>query len=340
MAPFDAASRRACRGVFVLIAILFLVLAFVFPIAVYFLMLALLNRRETPVLVSGPWDFLEVLFACSGFLLVGGPVMLTGFSQRWREYWLNMPRRRLPDFDDPWWHFWLFVWGIYFVLLVVFSLVVLWQRRRTTPIYNVEPDVLHSTLARVLDDLRLDWMRVDNRYFIADRDVILDPEALDESGPAASAHNLDGPNQPELRGQALGLSSERTITLELDVFPAMRHATLIWPGKPGMLRDAVEAQLDQRFSRIRTRDNPAGLWLLSIAASLFTITFFLILLLALLVFMLHFTPKGHRPTAHRPLLAVPYAARALKAGGAASAASNNALASRSTSSFSSRTCRS
>ena len=57
------------------------VLVFLFPLAIYCLIVSLLNRRPRPVMVSGTWDFAGVLFAVSGFLLLGGPVMLTSLSE-------------------------------------------------------------------------------------------------------------------------------------------------------------------------------------------------------------------------------------------------------------------
>ena len=42
--------------------------AFLFPLAVYCLVLGLINRRRQPLMVSAGWDFAGLLFAASGFL--------------------------------------------------------------------------------------------------------------------------------------------------------------------------------------------------------------------------------------------------------------------------------
>src|SRR5262245_39222458 len=68
----------------VVLAILFPLVAFLFPVTIYLVLLGMLNRHRSPVVVPGPWDFAGVLFAASGFLLVGGPSVLAGVGDRWR----------------------------------------------------------------------------------------------------------------------------------------------------------------------------------------------------------------------------------------------------------------
>src|SRR4051794_4945035 len=63
------------------------VLCFV-PVGIYMLLLAHVNSRARPLMVSGVLDFIGVLFAASGFLLFGGPAILTGLNERWRTFWL------------------------------------------------------------------------------------------------------------------------------------------------------------------------------------------------------------------------------------------------------------
>src|ERR1700758_3195552 len=56
-------------------SLIFLALFF-FPIALYCLILGMINRRPHPVMVSGSWDFFGLLLAASGLLLFGGPTVL------------------------------------------------------------------------------------------------------------------------------------------------------------------------------------------------------------------------------------------------------------------------
>src|ERR1051325_5142693 len=49
-----------------------LLIAFLFPLSTYLLILGLVNRRRSPLMVPGTWDFVGVLFGASGFILAGG----------------------------------------------------------------------------------------------------------------------------------------------------------------------------------------------------------------------------------------------------------------------------
>ena len=62
---------------------------FFFPLAIYLLILALINSRRRPTMISGPWDFALVLLALSGFILVGGPSILAQFDIFWRYLLLH-----------------------------------------------------------------------------------------------------------------------------------------------------------------------------------------------------------------------------------------------------------
>ena len=59
--------------------------ACLFPPALYCLVLASVNNRRRPTLVSGPLDFAGVLLASAGFLIVGGPLALAGMHDAWRR---------------------------------------------------------------------------------------------------------------------------------------------------------------------------------------------------------------------------------------------------------------
>ena len=58
-------------------------LAFLFPIALYCLFLAVVNARENPSMVSGPWDFLGVLFATYNALGAGAALVIPYFVRRY-----------------------------------------------------------------------------------------------------------------------------------------------------------------------------------------------------------------------------------------------------------------
>src|SRR5436309_6223400 len=118
-----------------------LLLALLFPVAVYLAVLGWLNRRPHGFLVSGPWDFCGVLFAASGFLTLGGPALIDSLSQSdaWRRLWLmgkagqGRPLTEYLELGRA------LLYGGYFLLVVSASAFLLWRRRRLTAVYNVDP---------------------------------------------------------------------------------------------------------------------------------------------------------------------------------------------------------
>src|SRR5436305_2403505 len=112
--------------------------AFLFPVALYFLVLAMINRSPGPVVVSGVWDFVGVLAASSGFLLLGGPAVLTGFNENWRPLFLLADLDALKELGREPVAIGLFLSLGYLLLVIAGSAFVLWTRRGTTVVYNVE----------------------------------------------------------------------------------------------------------------------------------------------------------------------------------------------------------
>jgi hypothetical protein len=218
---------------------------FLFPVAVYCWVLAMVNRRPGPAVVSGPWDFAGLCFAASGFLLIVGPALLTGLYYRaLRELPLaHQPatvRAILWDLLAHQWAWWLGYYG----LVVGGALLLLWARRRRTLVYNVDPAVLETVLTRALSRLGLPWERRGNRYYLGAPD----------GGPAV---------------------------LDVEPFRLMCNVTLRWRGRPGPLRREVEAELTRELDEVRTPDNPAASWLVAVAGCLFGLVFFIVVVLIL-----------------------------------------------------------
>lgn len=229
-------------------------LAFVFPVAVYFLILANLNRRSHPVMVSGPWDFSEVLLACSGFLIFGGICVITGFNERWRAYWLHGNPRMLRTVTSDFWYFWLSAIGLYFLILLAIAIYLLWRRRLATAIYNIELPTLQDYISLTLERLNLDYQQIDQRYFIAPPD-----ESRSEGIQSA-----DGPKIAPFP------SSAQKLMLELDAFRAVRHVTLHW-SETGVLREEIEAELARNLGEVRNGPNPVAKWMIILATVLFAV---------------------------------------------------------------------
>lgn len=240
-------------------------LAFLFPLAVYFLILGLINRRRRPMLVPGPWDFGGLLFAASGFLLFGGPAILVALRERWQITSILSPRRaaQWPGIDA--FNFWVMLSVLYFAVVVGGSAILLWRRRMQLAIYNIHPGVLDEALAQALDRLGLPWSRSGQQVYIG---LATNPRVQKAS----------------IEGEA-GRSQAATVDLigyparlEVDPSPLLCHVTLLFHQMNGPLRQEIESELSQVLNQVETHGNQVGLWFLALSFLLLCLTTFLALL--------------------------------------------------------------
>jgi hypothetical protein len=259
-----------------------IVVAFLFPLAVYCLVLGLINRRQVPLMVSAAWDFAGLLFATSGFLAFGLPGILSGFSEHGRR--VALFGRQGGDGDGWSWLWELFeglcstLYGVghstvlltYFAVVVITCAYVLWRRQGQTAIYNVYPEVLDEVLTAVLDAAGLTWSRAGNRYFIRRADDRPPPAAVASGEGAAAApaeQILAGEHLPPTHRHAAYPASaeevERSAYLEVDPAPLLCHVTLRWESEDEDLRKQIEGDLGRALAEVRTHHNPTALWLLS-----------------------------------------------------------------------------
>jgi hypothetical protein len=233
---------------------LILLAVFFFPVAVYCLLLGMLNRRPTPVLVRGTWDCLGLLLATSGLVLFGGPAILAALYQREVRAFLINPRWKNIDFAELmafWWRIWL----LYYLLVLAGSALLIWLRRGVTSVYNVEPAAFDEILAHVLEKLGFEWTRMGNRVFIGFRGTLF-------RGPPSS----DQPPPPSVR-------QGQEAIIDLEPFVATRHVTLYWRSATAGVRPEVETELGRVLGEVRAPDNPAGGWFLIAASCLFALIF-------------------------------------------------------------------
>ncbi len=228
-----------------------IIVAFLFPLAIYCLVLGLVNRRQHPLVVSGPWDCAGVLFAVSGFLAFGLPGLLSGFSEYGRETVLVGPHTVGHAGLLGWlWEGYeslcatLYIAGApavlvgYFLLVVTASALLLWRRQNQTVIYNIRPDVFNDVLAEVLKASGLAWSRAGPRYLITHRS---------NEAPALS---------------------DQGACLEVDAAATLRHVTLHWDAGDENVRKQVETELLPALATVWTRDNPMATWLLCAGTAL------------------------------------------------------------------------
>jgi hypothetical protein len=275
----------------------------VFPLAVYFFVLAQLNRGRHPVMVSGAWDFAGVLFALSGFLLLGGPFIMATLNQDWRDFWLRSPFRSPEGLSEQWWYLRLGIWALYFAVVLVGSIFLLRKRSRVTSVYNVDQDALEQALSQSLQRLHLPWKRAGHLLYI-DGAALSDGQAVPETaivapsqarseeersdiedGPLSEMANSSGRFQA---GASSSYFEPRSnfgpyIRLEVNPFPAMRHVSLQWSGADRIKRREIEGALDKLLRETESPYNPAARWLMTAAGILLGAVSFGLLLLVLFV---------------------------------------------------------
>jgi len=147
----------------VIIVICFAGMLCVAPVAFYLCWLASVNRRTQPTVVSGGWDFAGVLAALSGFLLVGGILLLTIVQSDPRLF----SRGNFNDLKGVFerqWRYWLIVFIGY--VGTVGALAVSGIRRRATSlsVYNVDVESLDEAIDEALKQAGLSATRHGNLW--------------------------------------------------------------------------------------------------------------------------------------------------------------------------------
>lgn len=211
-------------------------MVFFLPLSLYFFYLAALNRAPRAVMISGVWDVVGVLGALSGFLLIGGPSILSGLYEQWRMSWLLGSFHRLREIRGDW-NDWIMLYAAYFVAVVVFAIWFILQARSRTSIYNVEVREFESMLRQALDESSVLWKQHSPRMLI-----------LHGAGAA-----------PEV-----GLSAKQpggvAATLAWQPFQSMHHVSLSWDNVDGHVREEIETRLSETLQSIPSPLNPAAGW--------------------------------------------------------------------------------
>lgn len=241
-----------------------LLIAFLFPLFCYLLILGLINRRRSPLMVPGTWDFVGVLFGMSGFILAGSAYLLfrivdigLSFDLTTRVLWI--------------------VATVYFLFVVLAVLVVLVQRRSLTMIYNIHPPVFERVLLHVLDKKGYQWSRSGNLVVIQTPT----PQPTEQYAVTAITGNpAASPKVATPRAIVPGLASVALTLSRLGHCVGMRWECFSQHAEQAIRRE-VERTLEAEIDEIVTEDNPLASWLVSIAILLFMTIITLSVLLVL-----------------------------------------------------------
>lgn len=133
------------------------------PLAIYLCWLAAVNRRPHPTVVSGTWDFARLYAALSGFVLVGGVLLLTLVQSDSRF----LARGNWEQVKANWgqeWVNWSLVMVGYLLLVVGVSALVAASRSRLLCVYNVDPADADRAVEEALEKSGLPTTRHGNRW--------------------------------------------------------------------------------------------------------------------------------------------------------------------------------
>ena len=214
-----------------------LFLVFLFPLAVYLLVLASINRRDRPLMVAGVWDALGLAFALTGVYLWVGPAVLGTLYERGLLPGANsMTNRRFGQI----WTYYPWIWGAYYLLVLVSQASMVLSRRNKTSVYNTDAELLERLLLDCLQSRGFETSSAGGMVFFKST-----PNTAD-----ASMASITG-------------------AVEFERFTALRHVTLQWFVKEPSVRAEIEAEMDRRLEEATAIDNPAATWLLGVSGMLF-----------------------------------------------------------------------
>jgi hypothetical protein len=233
-------------------------------------MLAAINRRLHPLIVSGSWDAAGLLFAGSGGFLFAFPAIL---AILYLSLATGLPVHALADLKGLWWGYWV---G-YFLVVLGGSAGLLWVRRQKTIIYNVAPADFDQVLAQLLDRLGLEWQRLGNRLFVA-----ASPETSSKVKLASEQFLAGEAPHTTVIPQAPARPAGEAV-LDIEPFTAMCHVTLHWRRHSGLVREELEAELERILEQMPAPEHGTAGLLITLSAFLLMLIFLGILFTILVV---------------------------------------------------------
>jgi hypothetical protein len=261
------------------------------PLAAYLFVLGLINRRRFPLMVSGTADLIGLLAGCSGFVVFGGPTLLSIAYERWRLFWLlGQGWASALRGPNPW-AVWVCLFALYFFGVVGAAAYLFRQRRHHTCVYNADPETVEQLLDETCEHLGLAPVRSGNVYLFGLPAGALEPRPgapaglqapharPDPDGIQPMPALLPAPEAgPTAAGEAL---AGQCAVLEVEPFPLLRHVILRWEKADAPLRREVDAELERRLAEAPTEPHEVGGWMVTLAGLLFAASLLIGLVLVL-----------------------------------------------------------
>jgi hypothetical protein len=235
-------------------------LAFLFPLAIYLLILGAVNRRRRPLIVPGPWDFAGLLLAASGFLLFTGPGALSLLNKEWRDS-LVFGDSPSSSAAERLWLWWLALMVVYFALVVGGAGYLLWRSRSQTSIYNVDQEAVRAALARIFERLGLRPLRSGDLYYFGMTNSARTADRPRPDNPGIQTTPADADTSRKVQTAPAPVVTMQNAILEVDAFPAMWHVTLRWDPAHCGLRQEVERELERELADTPAPPHVLGGWL-------------------------------------------------------------------------------
>ncbi|MCU0704733.1 MAG: hypothetical protein MUF18_12215 [Fimbriiglobus sp.] len=208
------------------VAVCFAVLFCLAPASFYLCWLSSVNRREKPTVVAGAWDFAAVLGAVSGFLIVGGVLLLSVASSDGRLFTGGNIDRLKIVFEEQWRN-WLMMLVGYVTLLGLAVTFGIKGRARWLAVYNLDADNAGRMIAAALERSGLDAQRKGNLW----------------REPGGNGHRL----------------------VEAVTFHGTAHTTIRLLCPHERQREEIERHLRGELEAAETGPGPAASWFTSVA---------------------------------------------------------------------------
>jgi hypothetical protein len=257
-------------------AVLFI--AFLVPVSLYLLFLGWVNRQPRAFVLSGVWDAIALLFACSGFIVFGGPAILSAEHERWRSFWLfgKESTAEMLDFAR---NLWMVAGLAYFLVIFFGCVIILSRRRRLTCIYNVEPQVVETVLVDTCHRLGFDPIRTGNLFVFGlpltegqKRPALQKPHSLRLVNPAEFEVE-----EPSPADQLAGLNA----ILELEPSENTKCVLLHWDSHDSPVRTMLEAEIIAQLRSYEAPEHDTWFWQGLIACIFLGISAFISLALSI-----------------------------------------------------------